>query len=286
MKVLVPLLLLILFALPLTVQAAVDHTPRLMLANVYRPHLPVAQYWVSEKLDGVRAYWDGKRLITRGGYSIHAPEWFTAGFPSQPMDGELWLGRGRFQDVSTLVRSGKLADERWSQVQYMVFDLPTHTHNGAPASFEQRRLALQLLLGSIHISWLKPVAYFRLPDDAALQSELSRLVRIGGEGLMLNRADAPYRAMRSDALIKVKPRYDAEAIVIGHLAGKGKYTGMVGALLVRNDEGITFRVGSGLKDSDRADPPPVGATITYGYSGKTGSGKPRFPRFIRERLPE
>lgn len=282
----IPALLLILFLLPVTLKAASQPVPQLMLANTWRADVPLSHYWISEKLDGVRAYWDGKQLRSRGGYPIQAPEWFTADFPEQPMDGELWLGRGRFNEVSAIIRSDNIADLRWDEMRYMVFDLPAQQHNDKPATFEQRRLALQLLTGQLHIRWLKAVAYFRLADAQALQQELAQLVARGGEGLMLNRAEGLYRAVRSDDILKLKPSYDAEATVLAHLDGKGKYTGMVGALLVRNIEGVKFKVGSGLKDSDRRNPPAIGSTITYGYSGKTHTGKPRFPRYLRPRLPE
>lgn len=286
MKVLLPLLLLCVFLLPFTLNAANSHRPGLMLANTWRPDIPLSHYWISEKLDGVRAYWDGHQLRTRNGYPIQTPTWFTADFPEQALDGELWLGRGRFEELSSMVRRDNIVDERWEQVRYMVFDLPEYQHNGTAASFEQRRLALQLLAGRLQVRWLQAVQHFRLNSNDALHQELGRVVRSGGEGLMLNRADARYRARRSDAIVKLKPAYDAEAVVVGYLPGKGKYQGMTGSLLVKTPEGVHFRVGSGLKDSDRHSPPPIGSTITYGYSGKTSSGKPRFPRYLRVRHGE
>jgi len=284
--VVIPLVFLTLFLLPMALRAGAQQVPQLMLANTWRAELPLADYWVSEKLDGVRAYWDGQQFRSRGGYPIQAPEWFTADFPQQPMDGELWLGRGRFDEVSAIIRSDNIADLRWDEMRYMVFDLPAHQHHGQPATFEQRRLALQLLTGQHPIRWLEAVQYFRLADAQTLKQELAQVVARGGEGLMLNRAEGLYRAVRSDDILKLKPSYDAEATVLAHLDGKGKYTGMVGALLVRNTEGVKFKVGSGLKDSDRRNPPAIGSTITYGYSGKTHTGKPRFPRYLRPRLPE
>jgi len=71
-------------------------TPALMLAKVYHPGVDLADYWVSEKYDGVRGYWDGQQLLTRGGERVQAPAWFTEGWPRSPLDGELWMGRGTF----------------------------------------------------------------------------------------------------------------------------------------------------------------------------------------------
>src|SRR5437868_3803830 len=98
--------------------------PPLMLAEVYRRGMPLADYWVSEKYDGVRAYWDGKQLWTRGGERIVAPAWFTAALPAVPMDGELWAGRGRFAHAVSTVRSQTPADPAWREMRFMVFDLP------------------------------------------------------------------------------------------------------------------------------------------------------------------
>ena len=109
------------------------------------------------------------------------------------------------------------------------------------------------------------------------------MVREGGEGLMLHRGDSPYRGVRSDDLIKLKTHDDAEAQVVGHLAGKGKYAGMAGTLLVQTPQGQRFKLGSGLSDALRRQPPPVGAWVTYRYRGLNDSGLPRFATFLRVR---
>jgi len=264
---------------PLATAAA---PPRLMLATSYAPGVEVGDYWVSEKLDGVRGRWDGRRLRTRGGLPIDPPAWFTARWPAVPMDGELWLGRGRFEQVSALVRTGDADDAAWRQVRFMVFDLPAE-----PGRFEVRVLKMRTLLGATGIAWLRPVAQFRVNDAAALDARLAAIVAAGGEGLMLHHRDARYRVGRSDALLKYKPFDDAEARVVGHTAGQGKYAGMLGALIVMRPDGLRFRLGSGLSDAERADPPPIGSQVTYRYNGLTANGVPRFARFlrVRHRLP-
>ena len=93
--------------------AATAAAPSLMLANVYRANIPLADYWVSEKYDGVRGYWDGSQLWTRGGERINAPAWFTAGWPPVPMDGELWAGRGQFSTAVSTVRQQTPVDAAW-----------------------------------------------------------------------------------------------------------------------------------------------------------------------------
>ena len=241
---------------------------------------PIDEYWVSEKLDGVRGRWDGRRLWTRGGYPVDAPEWFTAGWPAVPMDGEIWLGRGRFDEVSTLVRNPPDDDAAWHDVRFLVFDLPGHG-----GGFEARVHAMRELARDSDVPWLRAVSQSQLRDPAQLQARLRAVLDAGGEGLMLHHRDARYLPGRSDTLLKLKPHDDAEARVIAHLPGRGKYAGMVGSLLMERDDGARFRLGSGLSDAERAEPPAVGSLVTYRYNGLTPNGLPRFPRYLRVREP-
>ncbi|KGM57463.1 DNA ligase [Lysobacter arseniciresistens ZS79] len=252
--------------------------PRVMLASTYEAGIAVDEYWVSEKLDGVRGRWDGQRLWTRGGQPIAAPAWFTKGWPATPMDGELWLGRGRFEDVSVLVRLGTPDAPAWRGLRFMVFDLPAHG-----GRFGARVEAMRSLLGKAAVPWLQPVKQYRVADAAALDRMFDAVVTAGGEGLMLHHRDARYGAGRSEWLLKYKPYDDAEARVVGHTAGTGKYTGMLGALVVERPDGLRFRLGSGFSDAQRADPPPLGAWVTYRHNGLTTNGVPRFARFLRVR---
>jgi DNA ligase-1 len=255
-------------------------SPRpLMLANVYRPGLGVADYWVSEKYDGVRAYWDGRQLWTRHGHRIHAPAWFTRGWPAQPLDGELWAGRGRFTAASSAAARDVPDEAAWRQLRYMVFDLPAH-----PGRFDERLPALAGVLSPQASAHLQAVPHHKLADEAALQALLRDTVRAGGEGLMLHRGASLYRGERSDDLIKLKQQLDAEATVIGHVPGKGKYQGMLGALLVQTPGGLKFRLGSGLRDADRLAAPAIGSVVTYRYLGLHPNGVPRFASFVRVRV--
>lgn len=258
--------------------AAEPAQPGLMLATSYHDGIQVSDYWISEKLDGVRGRWDGHRLHTRGGQPVTPPAWFTAGWPKVPMDGELWMGRNRFDETSALVRAGKADDPAWRRVRFMVFDLPDH-----PGSFDVRVTRMRNLLATTRIAWLQPVAQYRLANAAELDARLKQVVAGGGEGLMLHHRDARYRIGRSDELLKYKPYEDAEARVVAHTPGKGKYLGMLGALVVQQADGRQFRLGSGFTDVQRATPPPIGSLVTYRYNGLTSKGLPRFVRFLRVR---
>jgi DNA ligase-1 len=271
-------LLITLGLLPFVPTTSHAGTRSLMLANVYRPDVSLADYWVSEKYDGVRGYWDGQQLWTRNGHRIHAPAWFTAGWSSQPLDGELWAGRDRFTTASSTVAKDTPDDAAWRQMRYMVFDLPAH-----PGSFDERLPALARELSQHALPWLQAVAQRKMADDLALQTLMRDTVRAGGEGLVLHRGGSAYRGERSDDLLKLKEQLDAEATVIGHVPGKGKYEGQVGALLVQTTDGVKFRLGSGLRDAERASAPPVGSQVTYRYTGLHPNGAPRFASFLRVR---
>ena len=253
--------------------------PAPMLASRFDPglHDPVGCL-VSEKLDGVRARWDGARLLTRGGNVIDVPAWFTSGWPRQPMDGELWTRRGEFQQVSDLVRALRHDDAAWRPVRFMAFDLPADG-----GGFARRNARLRSLVLAAGADTLGVIAQVPVRDSDALQARLQAVVAAGGEGLMLHRAQARYQAGRSEALLKLKPFDDAEARVVGYRAGKGKYAGMVGALLVVDARGRRFAIGSGLRDAERARPPRIGEQVTFRYQGLTAKGTPRFARFLRVR---
>ena len=258
--------------------AAGPVAPPLLLAEVLRGDVALADYWVSEKLDGARALWDGQSLRFRSGRPVPAPAWFVAGLPPEPLDGELWLGRGRFAELSGIVRRQQPRDDEWRQVRFMVFEQP----DGA-GSFTERAERLKAIVARAGVPWLQVVEQFRVADRAALQARLDAVVAGGGEGLMLHRADAPYVTGRSDALLKLKPRLDAEATVLAHLPGRGRLAGMMGALLVETPSGVRFQLGTGFTDAERREPPPVGSQVTFVYRELTRDGVPRFASYWRRR---
>jgi DNA ligase-1 len=262
---------------PLAAAARNAGAPAVLLANVAADGLDPSGYLVSEKYDGARAVWDGRRLRFRSGREVHAPGWFTQRLPrQQALDGELWLGRRSFDLLSGVVRKSEPVDAEWHDVRYMVFELP-----GAPGSFAQRYEALGRLVKDGGSPSLQRVQQAPVADKASLRRALDDVVRGGGEGLMLHRADAPYLTGRSDALLKLKPLRDEEAVVVAHVAGKSKYAGMMGALDVKTAAGVRFRLGTGFSDELRRDPPAVGATITYTFRDHTPNGVPRFASYSK-----
>ena len=127
-----------------------------LLAKVYKQE-NISKWWVSEKLDGVRAIWNGKKLHFRSGKLISAPDWFIENFPEQLMDGELWMGRGTFEKLSGIVRKIQQNHNEWRQVSYMLFELPEH-----PGTFTRRVRKMVKLTETLKISWLQPIPQIRL----------------------------------------------------------------------------------------------------------------------------
>jgi len=279
-------LILSFFIIFSSVESVATDKPQLMLANVHdiKSGINLNHYWVSEKYDGVRAYWDGKRLISRQGNEYHAPRWFVEHFPNIPLDGELWMGRGLFDRLSGIVRKHKPINSEWQKVRYMIFDMPHHS-----GRFDQRLLALQAITQLP--AHLVIVPQWRITSEEALFNQLSIFVKGKAEGLMLHDGRSLYSAKRSDDLLKLKPSFDMEAIVTGYEAGKGKYKGMMGAIWVEavlsNENGKlqkhSFKIGSGFSDLEREHPPAIGSEITFQYSGLTSKGTPRFARYWRMR---
>ncbi|MBO1518576.1 DNA ligase [Oceanisphaera pacifica] len=254
--------------------------PPLQLAAEYQQQ-DASLYRVSEKLDGVRAYWNGQQLVSRSGHYFSAPAWFTDGFPDTPLDGELWIGRGQFEAVSAAVRRYQPIKSEWRTIRFMVFDLPASN-----APFEKRLQALKPLIADINSPYLALVEQRLVKDNAELAALLHQVDTYGGEGLMLRHRQSLYQAGRHQDLLKLKQFHDAEARVIAHLPGLGKYQGMLGALLVETTDGRQFKLGTGFSDQQRKQPPAIGSTVTYRYQGKTAQQLPRFASFMRVRHPD
>lgn len=251
--------------------------PPLLLAHSWDNSTDVTGWWMSEKLDGVRAYWDGTQFVSRLGNRYIAPDWFVDGLPELPLDGELWVGRKKFQKTVSIVRRAD-AGESWRDVQYLIFDAPGHG-----GLFEERVAFLEQYFADHPSDHARVLAHEPCTDLAHMQAELARVEGLGGEGLMLRKPRSRYEVGRSTTLLKVKTFHDAEAKVIGHLAGAGRHKGRLGALRVVTPGGVEFSVGTGLSDAERRDPPAIGAIITYRYQELTDIGVPRFPSYVGER---
>jgi DNA ligase 1 len=249
-----------------------------LLANPFNRHIDIRSYWKSEKLDGIRAIWNGTQLVTRNGKLIKAPQWFIEPLPNYPLEGELWAGRNNFALVQQTVLDQQPNQQGWQGITFMLFDAP-HQLGNYPARYQ----TLQNLIVTQPTPHIKLVEHTPIANFNQLENDLREVIQKGGEGMMLRNITTHYRGGRNSDLLKLKPYQDAEAELVGYLNGKGKYAGMVGAFLVRRVDGVTFAIGSGLSDALRSDPPEIGTIISYRYNGLTHLGKPRFARFLRVR---
>lgn len=256
-------------------------TPLAEWALPWDQNLDARAYALSEKLDGVRALWDGKKLRFRSGREIAAPAWFLAALPAEPLDGELWMGRGRFDRLSGAVRKAQPVDEEWREVRYMVFDAPI-----TGMSFRQRYQRAQDLLSGKDAKWLLVVAQAQVATAQEVPERLQNVVAQGGEGLVLHHWDALWQPGRSKMLRKLKPEPDDEARVVAVVPGKGKLKGQMGGLLLETSDKKRFTLGTGFSDAVRRAPPAPGSWITYRYRDRTPKGIPRFASFLRVRPEE
>lgn len=249
--------------------------PPLLLAETWTDDLDPRGWWLSEKLDGVRAWWDGTQFLSRNGNRYFAPNWFTVGLPSMPLDGELWVDRKQFQQTVSIVRRQDAGDA-WRRVRFVVFDAPQ-----VARPFEERLAAARDRLSPKVTPFARALDHTVCRDRNHLATELARIEALGGEGLILRQPGSFYIPSRSATLLKVKSFRDCEAVVIDHQAGTGRHRGRLGALIVRLASGVECAVGTGFSDAQRERPPAIGTLITLKYQELTNAGVPRFPVFVR-----
>lgn len=261
------LLFLIIFSL-----GALAQKPKLWLLKTYK-NQDLSGWVMSEKLDGIRAYWNGKNLISRGGKIIHAPAWFIKDYPSFELDGELWTKRKNFENISSIVRD-KNPSEYWKEIKHYIFEVPD-----AKGNLFHRLKKVEAFENNI----IKILPQIKIQNQQHLEIFHKDLENKGAEGVVVRDPKMPYIASRTSTALKIKTFHDAECEVIGHTKGKGKYIGMLGALKCRLNNGIIFKIGTGLSDNERRNPPKIGELVTFKYQELTKYGKPRFPVFLRVR---
>ena len=244
-----------------------------MLLEQYHDQ-PVQGWVMSEKLDGVRGYWDGKQLLSRQGYPLSAPDYFVKGFPPFAIDGELFSERGKFEEISATVRAHQ---KGWHALKLHVFDVPN-----AEGHLLQRLETLKTYLRHHPTPYIEIIEQIPVKDKAHLNQFFNQIQQLGGEGVVVRNPNTTYITGRSAQILKLKTVQDEECRVIAHHKGKGKYADKLGAITCENQRG-QFRIGSGFKDKDRENPPPINSLITYKYRGLTATGKPRFATYWRMR---
>ncbi|OZN24785.1 DNA ligase [Actinobacillus seminis] len=246
----------------------------LMLLETY--HNQDLQGWVmSEKLDGIRGYWDGTQLFSRQNQILTPPHYFIRDFPPFAIDGELFSQRNQFEHISSVVRSQK--DKGWEKVKLYVFDVPN-----ANGNLFERLAILEQYLAQHPTPYIQIIPQIPIESKQQVMDYLAQVESQKGEGLVLRNPQAAYEPHRSSQILKLKTALDEECTVIAHHPGQGKFQHMLGSLTCENQRG-TFKIGSGFNLQERQNPPPIGTVITYKYRGLTQKGLPRFATYWRQR---
>ncbi|EAJ2879329.1 DNA ligase [Campylobacter coli] len=242
-------------------------------------------YLMSEKLDGIRGIWEAGKFKTRQDNPIHTPSYFTYNFPSFKLDGELWIARAKFDEISALIRSGSLDSSLWKSVTYNVFDVPNACEEFklTPCTLSNRLKVLERYLQQNPNPYIKIIKQIPIKDQEHLKEFYKDIIFNKGEGVVIRKDFAPYEKGRSKNALKLKPYEDAECKVIAYTEGKGKFQGKIGALLCQMPNDRVIKIGSGLKDKDRENPPKIGSIVTYKFNGLTKNSLPRFPVFLHIR---
>ena len=281
--------------------------------------VPPLGWYASEKFDGYRClifydYTGRLVFISRAQKEFNVPEWFKEAMPSEKLlkgrvlDGELWAGRENFQMMGT-VRKKIPIDEEWLNISYNVYDI---TNSGK--TFLDRQKDLITIAKITQTSWNKksgdlpypfnkhdcPLVYTdqkKVTSLKRMEDYYKTIIDAGGEGIMLKHPMSLYKGGRSSDMLKYKPSFDREAVIIDFNPGKGKYKGMLGGFvckpLVNHDTYMTIDQDpdheftlSGMDDDVRQnykESHPAGTIINYECSGFTDKGIPRFGRYVRIR---
>mmetsp|Transcript_42285 Transcript_42285/g.82999 ORF Transcript_42285/g.82999 Transcript_42285/m.82999 type:complete len:881 (-) Transcript_42285:66-2708(-) len=259
--------------------AAAQEAQKLLLANKYSDKNDPSGWWMSEKLDGLRAYWNGKDLYSRQGNLLAAPKWFIEDLPKEPLDGELWCGRGLFQKTLGIVKGQKpYSAGDWKFVTYLVFDAPKRA-----GKFEQRVAWLKKKIRKEKESTYAAVVGQRECESRDhMKTTLQHVLKKGGEGLMLRQPGSAYVSARSDTLLKVKYFHDEECKVSSVEAHFSKPDSMY-RLHCDLPNGKTFSLSSGFSAEQRAlSFFKSGDVLTFKYEAAK-NGVPQFPVFLRSR---
>lgn len=247
------------------------------MLKTYDDQQQVIGWVMSEKYDGARGFWDGKKLRTKSGKTLNPPSWFIKNYPPFAIDGELWTKRSDFETISSIVNTN-IADNRWKNISHQVFEVPNQS-----GDLLARLAILQTYLSEHGDTPIHIIKQTIIQQKDEVKTFLHQVISQGGEGVVVRNPNTPYQTGRLNSALKVKPYFDTECIVAKILLGKGKYSDKMGSILCKTNRGKEVKIGSGFTDQQRTNPPNIGETITFKYYGFTQKGNFRFPVFLRVR---
>ena len=233
---------------------------------------------MSEKLDGIRGYWDGKKLYTKNGNLIHTPKYFTKNFPPFELDGELWTKRDDFENIQNIVLD-KAPSKDWKKITYNIFEVPNTKGDFLTRLKKAKEWFVKHPNEKVNI-----IKQIKCKDEEELNSFLEKIIDQKGEGVIVKDPTTPYHTGRSPHILKVKKFLDMEGKVIGYNYRDDKKT--IKSLQIELENKIVFNLGTGLSEKERLSPPKIGDMVTFKYYGFTKKGKPKFAGFLRIREKE
>ena len=231
---------------------------------------------MSEKLDGIRAYWDGKEFRSKNGNKIYAPSWFLDNLPPFELDGELWTKRDDFENIQNIVLDIN-PSSKWEEITYNIFEVPN-----AKGNFEERLKKLEQWLVKNPSKNIKIIPQIKCKNQEHLEIYLKELLDKKAEGIILKNPNKDYFQGRSNDILKVKKFFDDEGVVIAQNYKNGKFK----SLKIELKNKVVFNLGGGFSNQQRLNPPQIGDIITFKYYGFTKNQKPKFASFLRIRNKE
>lgn len=237
----------------------------------------ISGWYMSEKYDGIRGYWDGKNLYTKTGKLIYTPKSFTKNFPSFALDGELWSKRDDFENIQSIVLDKKPSD-KWSEITYNIFEVPN-----AKGDFLARLQKVKDWFAKHPNKNINIIKQIKCKDEDHLNKFLDEIIALKGEGVIVKDGSKDYHTGRSPHILKVKKFLDMEGEVIAY---NYKKDGKFKSLKVKLKSGVVFNLGGGFSKKEKLNPPKVGGMVTFKYYGFTKNKKPKFASFLRIRDKE
>jgi DNA ligase-1 len=242
---------------------------------IYKGDEDLKGWVVSEKLDGIRAYWDGKELKTRKGKKIFAPKWFLKNFPKFELDGELWSKRSDFENIQSIVMD-KTPSAKWETLTYNIFEVPHQK-----GDFYIRLKKAKDWFEKYPNRNIQIIKQIKIKNKTHLNNYLEEIISKKGEGVIIKNPHTKYISGRNSNILKVKKFKDMEGEVIK--INISKKTDILKSLTIKLQDGTIFNLGTGFSKEERIKPPKIGSIVTFKYYGLTKNGKPKFASFLHIR---
>ncbi len=243
--------------------------------KVYNEDIDVTNWLMSEKLDGIRGYWNGKELLTRQGKKIYVPKYFIQNFPIFELDGELWTKRADFENIQNIVMD-KTPSKEWNNITYNIFEIPN-----AKGNFFQRLKKAKVWFEKNPNKHIRILKQIKVENKEHLDKFLEEMISKKAEGVIVKNPNKPYHTGRSSHVLKVKKSSDMEGKVIG--INISKKTGVLKSLVLKIENGLIFNLGTGFTKEERKNAPKIGEVVRFKYFGFTKRGVPKFASFLHIR---